>query len=58
MEKELSVRQAVSGRLIYYLRTMGYRATAVNTSEKENNWDTEKICVTREGRDLCYINCI
>ncbi|WP_024833852.1 hypothetical protein [Ruminiclostridium josui] len=49
---------AISGKLIYYLRTMGYGAKSVNTSGKEGNWDTEKICVTKDGRDLCDINCI
>lgn len=58
MEKEYSVRQAVSGRLIYYLRSNGYGAVSLNTSGKEGNWDTEKICVTREGRNVCDINCV
>ena len=49
---------AISGKLIYYLRAMGYGATSVNTSGKEGNWDTEKICVTKDSRDMCDINCI
>ncbi|EPR11447.1 hypothetical protein [Ruminiclostridium papyrosolvens] len=58
MKKENSVSQAISTKLIYRLRMMGYGATSVNTSRKENNWDTEKICVTKDGRDMCDINCI
>ena len=58
MEKENSVWQAISTKLIYRLKMMGYAATSVNTSGKEGNWDTEKICLTKEGRDLCDINCI
>ncbi len=52
------VNQAISTKLIYRLRMMGYGATSLNTSGKDNNWDTEKICVTKDGRDLCDINCI
>jgi hypothetical protein len=58
MEKEKSIWQTISSKLIYYLRTMGYTAASVNISGKENNWDTEKICVTKEGKDICDINCI
>ncbi len=58
MENDYSVWQAISTKLIFKLRMMGYGATSVNTSGKEGNWDTEKICVTKDGRDLCDINCI
>lgn len=58
MEKENSVWRAISTKLIYRLKMMGYGAASVNTSGKEGNWDTEKICVTKDGRDLCDINCI
>ncbi|AEY66086.1 hypothetical protein [Clostridium sp. BNL1100] len=58
MVNENSVWQAISTKLIYRLKMMGYGATSVNTSGKEGNWDTEKICVTKDGRDLCDINCI
>ncbi|AEY65591.1 hypothetical protein [Clostridium sp. BNL1100] len=53
-----AIWQAISTKLIYRLRMMGYGAVSVNTSRKEGNWDTEKICVTKDGRDLCDINCI
>ncbi len=58
MENENSVWQAISAKLIFKLRMMGYGATSVNTSGKEGNWDTERICVTKDGRDFCDINCI
>ncbi|ACL77469.1 hypothetical protein [Ruminiclostridium cellulolyticum] len=58
MEKENSVWQGISSKVIYYLRLNGYGAASLNTSGKEGNWDTEKICVTKDGRDLCDINCI
>ncbi|EPR11471.1 hypothetical protein [Ruminiclostridium papyrosolvens] len=54
----IAIWQAISTKLIYRLRMMGYGVTSVNTSGKEGNWDTEKICVTKDGRDLCDINCI
>ncbi len=58
MVNENSVCKAISKKLIYKLKIMGYGAKSVNTSGKEGNWDTEKICVTKSGRDLCDINCI
>ncbi len=53
-----AIWQDISTKLIYRLKMMGYGATSVNTSGKEGNWETEKICVTKDGRDLCDINCI
>ncbi len=54
----IGIWQTISTKLIYRLRMMGYGGASVNTSGKEGNWDTEKICVTKDSRDLCDINCI
>ena len=52
-----SISQSVATKLISELRSRGYAATPANTSGKENSWDIEKIWVTRDGKDLCDINC-
>ena len=57
MKNSESISQSVAARIINELKARGYGAIAVNTSRRENNWDTEKICVTRNGNDLCDINC-
>ncbi|QNU67669.1 hypothetical protein EHE19_004125 [Ruminiclostridium herbifermentans] len=51
------ISQSVATRIINELKARGYGAISVNTSRRENNWDTEKICVTRNGNDICDINC-
>jgi hypothetical protein len=56
-EVSKSISQSVATRIINELRARGYGAISVNTSRRENNWDTEKICVTRNGNDICDINC-
>ena len=57
MKNSQSISQSVAARIIIELRARGYRAIAVNTSVRYNNWDTEKICVTRDGKDICDVNC-
>ncbi|MHB8064911.1 MAG: hypothetical protein ACYDG2_20195 [Ruminiclostridium sp.] len=52
-----SILQKASAKLIRNLRNRNYVATPANTSGKENSWDIEKIWVTRNGKDLCDINC-
>ncbi len=57
MDEGKSIQQGVAERIIRGLRSKGFGATPVNMSGNENNWDIEKICVTKQGRDLCDINC-
>ncbi|PYG84878.1 hypothetical protein LY28_03499 [Ruminiclostridium sufflavum DSM 19573] len=57
MKNSEAISQSVSARIINELKAGGYSAIAVNTSGRENNWDTEKICVIRDGKDVCDINC-
>lgn len=52
-----SISQSIALRIINELKARGYSAIAVNTSGRDDNWDTEKICVTKEGKDVCDINC-
>jgi len=52
-----SISQSVAAKLIRELRARGYAATPVNTNGKENSWDINKIWVTKNGKDLCDINC-
>lgn len=52
-----SISQSVATRIINQLKARGYSAVALNTSGIQNNWDTEKICVMRDGKDVCDINC-
>jgi hypothetical protein len=49
--------QRIAEKLIRTLKSRNYGATPVNVNGNENDWDIEKICVTKQGRDLCDINC-
>lgn len=53
-----SISQGVADCLIRELKSRNYGAARVNVSQKEDSWDTEKIWVTKNGRDLCNINCV
>lgn len=57
MIESKSIQQGVVERIISNLRSGGFGATPVIKSSNENDWDIEKICVTKQGRDLCDINC-
>lgn len=57
MAEGKSIQQRVAERIIRDLRSRSLCATPVNMSGNENDWDIEKICVTKQGRDLCDINC-
>jgi hypothetical protein len=52
-----SFSQSVVEKLIKTLRSKSYGVTPVNVSGNENDWNIEKICVLKQGRDLCDINC-
>lgn len=56
MKDNKSISYKVADKPIRELRGNNYRATPVNLSGQPDNWDIEKICVTK-GRDLCDINC-
>jgi hypothetical protein len=38
-------------------RNRDYSAISVNSSCENNNWDINKIIVTKGGKDICNINC-
>ncbi len=56
-EQTNAISKRVAESIIRDLRHKGFGATPVNMSKNENDWDIEKICVTKQGRDLCDINC-
>ncbi len=58
LSKSESLSQRVSEMVLRELRNRNYSVLPVNVGGKEKNWDTEKIWVTKAGRDLCDINCV
>lgn len=58
MSNSKFISQRIAEGIIRDLRSRNLSATAVNVSGYENKWDIEKICVTKEGRDLYDINCV
>ena len=51
-----NISQSVAARIIRELKSRGYGAVPVNTSGREDDWDIEKIWVTKNQEDLCDIN--
>ncbi len=58
LSKSESLSQRVSEMVLRELRNRNYSVLQVNVGGKENDWDIEKIWVTKAGRDLCDINCV
>jgi hypothetical protein len=56
-EQTNAITKRVAESIVRDLRHKGFGATPVNMSGNDNDWDIEKICVTKRGRDLCDINC-
>ena len=56
-ERVFTISQGLAKKTVQKLRNLNYNATPVNASGSENSWDIEKIWVTKDGRELCDINC-
>ena len=51
------ISQKIADKIVRLLRKKNYGVSPVNISGEENAWDIDKIWVTKQGRDLCDINC-
>jgi|GEM_PF-1170164 len=58
MKNHKYISDKVIDKLVRELRNKNYRVSPVNLSGQKDNWDIEKIWVSKAGRDLCDINCV